>query len=336
MIDHPWRLSPGYTILGLMAVLLTACFWPAGCAPKVQVEKAAPAIVASHPVPDKTMALGELTGAHGADLARSLRRALARNRDTVLVDKNGADMILAGKVEGTVTDTKGTDLVKAARKTGGKEEVVVADPFLKKEYKVKKPVVEYAAESVPHVVRRAEMSLTYTLTGRDGSIMRGPRTVTAQTTQKYGGIYEQTRGGPRLRDLPAREKTLRGLVRDLAEIVAEELASSGRKFKVALDRGIGLWGEKDIRKGVNLALAGKWNEAMKIWNQVLNDDPEHSAACYNLGVAYESLGGLVNLEKAVGMYSRAVQEPLGYRPMYREALTRATVTLRELQARQDR
>ncbi len=299
----------------------------AGCAPHVAVEKPAPA---GAPLAGaKTIAIDEISGPNGNALASSLTYALGWRQGVAVTDKRSAEVILTGSVELFVEDIHGFDQVKTREETGRTEEVTRPDPFVRRDFTVKEPVYQTVVEQVPYTLRRGRIEAVYTLSDRNGGTMQGPLSEVFELSEKYGGINETSSFGLKLDDLPAPNKTVKIMVTELAGRLAARLAPAPTTINYVLDTGEGLLGEADIRRGVRLAEAEKWDQAVEIWAEVLQRDPAHPSAHYNLGVASERLGGQANLREALKQYSQASKT--GRNPIYREALTRVTVALRRIE-----
>ncbi|MFH1091204.1 MAG: tetratricopeptide repeat protein [Pseudomonadota bacterium] len=315
---------------GLTLVLFSLVLAVLACAPKVTVERRAPG---PGPWPDfQTLVVGQISGPDGPAVVQGLSLDLDLQPGLAVVEKDRAEIILTGSVTVTITDERGHDLLKAVKKTGGRTKVTAKDPFVGQEFTVNKPGTTNVAEPAPYVQRRAELKLEYLLTSQDRSASN-PQSVTVSSVRKYGGVNQGLPDGPGLQDLPSRKKTLDELIKLLAMKLAERLVPSPVRFKLALDTGEGLFGQANIKRGVKLALAGQWEEAVKIWRLVLEEDPDNPAAYYDLGVAYERLDGLQNLKAALKMYGDATAR--GNNPLYRQALTRVTVAVRKLEQDQD-
>lgn len=316
MTTRPCRALP--------AVLLAILFlW--GCAPKAAVNRPAP--TKTPPARGGTIAIGVISGPAGRQLQQALISYLTPNKNLVVTDINEADLVLTGQTDMVLEDTRGFDQVKTRQKTG-KRKVTRPDPFVNKEFTSSEAIYETVVEPVPFILREAVLRLTYSLADKDGEALPDRAVITARFTEKYGGVNERFFQGLKMNDLPPEDKTIERLVRDLAGRLALELAPAAIKVQYVLDSGEGLFGEADLRQGIKLAQAGQWDRAVKVWNQALKEDPGHPSPYYNLGVAYERLGGLANLEKARDMYAKAARK--GDRRLYREALTRVTLAVRRL------
>jgi len=68
---------------------------------------------------------------------------------------------------------------------------------------------------------------------------------------------------------------------------------------------------------------------MEIWQEVIKTEPTNSAAYYDLGVGYESFGGLKNLNIARQMYKKAAM--CGDNTLYIEAVARINTAISSCQ-----
>ncbi len=78
-------------------------------------------------------------------------------------------------------------------------------------------------------------------------------------------------------------------------------------------------------------MIGEWEKGVEIWKDVLNTEPENSAAFYNLGIAYENIGDSENLKIAQKMYKKAVK--YGDKAIYLDAMQRIKETIRDFSIR---
>ena len=291
-----------------------------GCAPTAQVQR--PDTAPGSTV--RSVALGVFSGPYAAEVRQALAEALNQRAYVTLDDQAAA--VLSGKVDGSLEEINGEELVRMEKETGVVKDLTVEDPFVKKPFTYRVPEKETVVESRPFVVRRASLDVEYTLTARTGTSGVSRNQDQAGSEVKYGGVNEDFKFGPALKDLPSAEETIRKLSEKLAQKVLDRLFPDPRQV-VVLDDGLGLLGETEIQKGVTLAQNGAWEEARQVWENILKNDPEHPAANYNLGVYWERLGGTAHLERARGYYVNAAKN--GNDPHYREALTRITVALRD-------
>ena len=318
----PWRVRPAARLI----VALAAALFITGCAPKVTIERPP-----AGPRPLEgvwRLSVGEIKGPDGEDFARLLAFQLARRPGLTVVGPDQAQVLLTGKVETGIADEKGDDLVRHEEPTGKRKKTVLRDPFVNQDFTVYKPEVKVTARPTPFIIRRADAGLSYHLLNPDGTPHGRPDVVKVQFSRKYGGINEGKVEGLKLKDLPPRKETLRQLSQNLAEALAVRLAPAAVRLTLYLDEGEEFLGVSPVRKGVDLARKDKWDLAVQSWREVLEEDPDNPSAFYNLGVSYERLGGRGNLDAARGYYAKAAIR--GNNELYREALTRVTAALAEL------
>ncbi|MBF0530169.1 MAG: tetratricopeptide repeat protein [Deltaproteobacteria bacterium] len=308
-------------------LIVILSFISVSCSPGVTVIR--PTSDVSLPDHVTSVAISSLTGPLAAQLREAIRATISHNPRLQLVDSGPGAVIISGQVESGLEDSSGRDLVKTEQITDQKTEIVTRDLFINKDFTITKPVVKIGTEEADFLIRRAFLTFTCTLLipSRDGSKSIS-KTIKINYEDKYGGINEFNRTGPKLADLPAPEATNQHLVREAAFKLAETLAPT--RYVAILDLGSGLLGEEDIRLGVDLAKEGRWKEAEAIWQGIVDLNPDHPAALYNIGVARERLGDQGNLIRANEAYTKAAR--LGNNPLYREAMTRTTLILRQNEA----
>lgn len=99
--------------------------------------------------------------------------------------------------------------------------------------------------------------------------------------------------------------------RALSAVTSRFLADISPRYvteKIELD------GDGDLKPGLEAADRGDLAGAQELWRQVLQANPGHAGAVFNIGVAYEVMG---EYEKAAEHYQRAGQ--LNPKPLYLEA-----------------
>jgi hypothetical protein len=273
--------------------------------------------------PTIELRLGTLSGPAGDAIREPLRQALT---EAAGMEPGASDRVtVTGTAELNIQDVSGMDLVRRDVPTGMNAYRTVSDPFVNKDFIYYAPVVEPEVEEIPFVLRRAKLTLTYTLTESDGQSIEDPQVVESQLTRKYGGINEHSSLGPVLADLPGTDAALNELVRDLANRLIADLVPIGARVDLAFRRGKVAGEEKRVREGVFKARDGRWGEAAAIWTSVLAEDSEQPEANYNLGVFHERIATAEHLIKAREYYLTATK--FGHDPLYRGALTRVTVRM---------
>jgi tetratricopeptide (TPR) repeat protein len=116
---------------------------------------------------------------------------------------------------------------------------------------------------------------------------------------------------------------------DVASRLVKRLAPWIQAETFVLDIGEGYQGEEVVVEGVRAAGQGQWDLAEAAWKRVLEKNPDHPSALYNLGVARERMGDRENLKRAEEYYGLAIKA--GNSPMYMEALVRTAAKLRAME-----
>jgi len=222
-----------------------------------------------------------------------------------------ADGVITGGVTAAVHDIHGADQVQVTEGTGHyKKEKNVSGEWV--DVEIKRTVVR----PVPYTIRQVALDTEYNLFDVRTKRVIATGVLKETYDEKFGGDKECGPFGHRLSDLP----TPNGTVDKLAARLATELVTKISRMKLArmikLDEG----GNRAVKRGAGLAKAGRWEEAVEIWRQVIHDEPGNAAAYYNLGVAYEGLGDMKSLRMAGELYKKAAS--LGYKKLYREAAAR--------------
>jgi tetratricopeptide (TPR) repeat protein len=302
-----------YATLGLTLAMIL--FF--GCVPKGEVYRVKPPKVGWEGIRD--IAVLAFDGPYGESLRRRVCHRLAdvqyfNPKDTsqalarISLDKPGspeslqalaalgADAVMTGVVTVEIHDTHGADQVEVKEGTGyykkGKD---ASGRWI--DVEIKRAVIR----PVPYVMREARLWSEFKVVDVAGHVVIAAGKVTEKGYEKFGGDMEYASLGRRLSDLPtssgtAEELSGRAAIKLVAELSRMKL---GRVLK--LDPGA----NPLVKRGVTLAKAGDWEQAMDIWEQVLRDKPDEAAAYYNLGVACEGLGDMESLKTARDLYKKA-------------------------------
>jgi hypothetical protein len=270
--------------------------------------------------------LGALQGQR-ADLVRPAVVEAVKEQSGLTLDPE-AWMIVSGRVEATLTDTPGEELVHVETPAGEPRRVEVDDPFVDQTFKVKKTPTETESVPMPYVIREASLTLTYQVDEMNGTFEWGPHRLIVRSLKKYGGINQNHIPGLGVEDLPDRRDTYRALAKDLGQRLARQLAPTTERYRLVLDPGRGFLALAELETGVRLAQEGRWEAAAEHWLDVLSQNPDQPTANYNMGVYYERQGGRDNLVWARKYYAAAVKN--GDSPLYREALARTSIALRRI------
>ena len=240
-----------------------------------------------------------------------------------------ADGVITGRVTSNINDIRGRDQVQMQEGTGRyKKEKNIFGKWV--DVEIKKTVLK----PVPYVIRQASLTTNFKVFNPKTKQIIATGKVTENYNQKFGGDKEYALsflGGMKLSKLPAPNQTLNELSAKVAarlvakisptEIVKDVTFDDGSKY------GVGIGGHKLVKRGIEFAKRGVWEEAMEIWQDVIKAEPNNSAAHYNLGVAYESFGALKNLEIARSMYKKAAR--YGDNKLYIEAIARVQAAIKD-------
>jgi len=107
------------------------------------------------------------------------------------------------------------------------------------------------------------------------------------------------------------------------EQIMEKFAGMIAPIKITVTRKLEK-GSEYVNKGVDFAVNGLWDMAIKSWKEGLKVEPTNPAIYYNLGVAYEKMGDFIS---AGEMYKKAVE--LNPKKLYMEALKRVNTILQK-------
>jgi len=324
--------------IGLM--ITTGCW--AGCAGKTRISGFKPAEVSMGNI--RTLAVLKFEGQYGESVRRDFYSSLANiqpfnlidatqinSLDAVIydqVDDPGflpvlkdlkADGVIIGRVITEINDVEGSDQVPMQEGTGKYKMEKVFD--VQKNVEIKKTVLK----PVSYVIRQASLSAHFKVFDLGVQKVISTGKVTRSFKEKFGGYNEYAGfSGKKINELPARNETLNNLSSQAAaalvtkisptEIVKEVQFDDGSKY------GTGIGGHKTVKKGIEFAKQGGWEEAANIWQEVLSDEPDNAPALYNIGLAHENIGDLQNLEAGLAYYLKAYKNQK--KPLYIDAITR--------------
>ncbi|MDL1984868.1 MAG: tetratricopeptide repeat protein [Deltaproteobacteria bacterium] len=246
-----------------------------------------------------------------------------------------ADGVISGRVAATIKDVHDTEKVKIQEGTG--------------EYKEGKNVFGQEAEveiqrtvikEVPYVMRQANIIVDFSIVNLKTKQRIFTDKVSEEYKEKFGGENEyRSYLENRMSQLPSQNQTLEELSDKVASRIAAKIFTTEITRVVEFDNGsnkyaMGMGGNKKVKEGIKCAKKGEWEKGIEIWKDVLNTEPENSAAFYNLGIAYEKIGDLENLKIAQKMYKKAVK--YGDKEIYLDALYRVKATISDFSIGQQR
>lgn len=319
-----------YRVLIIFLAAITIC----GCVPKPVTQEAIPAKMDWEGVRD--VALLKFDGPEGDALRRHVYQRLDevlyfRNLDMTghpvldevtydtiadtkslsLSRKVGADLVVVGRATGAVDDVRGTDHGEVKEGTG----------YFKKEKNldgewVDVEITRTVIRTLPYVIRHASLNTDYMVFELITGELVATGTVSEEQNKKFGGARPDGDLEYQPSDAPSPSVSLD----ELSTRAAWKLVATVSRMKVAATIQLDKGHTRLIRRGVVMAKRGNWEEAVKYWNDAIDEEPTSAAAYYNLGVAHETLGDVENLSTARSLYEKAIT--LGDNPLYSEGITR--------------
>ncbi|MEA3427725.1 MAG: DUF6340 family protein [Thermodesulfobacteriota bacterium] len=240
-----------------------------------------------------------------------------------------ADGVITGRVSANINDIRGYDQVQMQEGTGRyKKEKNIFGKWVNVE--IKKTVLR----PVPYVIRQASLTTDFKVFNLKTKQIIATNKVTENYNQKFGGDKEYALsllGGMKLSKLPAPNQTLNELSANVASRLVAKISPTKVTETIEFyDGGKFGYGSHDmIKRGIEFAKRGLWDEAKAIWQDVIKAEPNNAAAYYNLGVAHEFIGNLKNLQTARTMYKKAAR--YGDNKLYLNALARIQSAIRDRQ-----
>ena len=237
-----------------------------------------------------------------------------------------ADGVITGRVTANLNDIFGTDQVQMKEGTGQyKKKKNIFGKWV--DVEIKKTVLR----PVRYVIRQASLTTNFKVFDlrTKGIITTGK--ITENYNEKFGGDKEYAFLGRKMSQLPAKNQTLNELSAEVSAQLVAKISPTEIVKVVTFDDGskygLGIGGHNLLKRGIEYAKRGAWEEAMEIWQDVIQAEPGNSAAYYNMGMAYESFGELNNLEAARSMYKKAAR--YGDRILYIEAVARVQAAIKD-------
>lgn len=340
-------------ILTLWAViaLITMTGW-FGCAAKTSISRIKPAEVSLGGI--RTLALLKFEGRFGEIVRSDFYNKLSEVPHFNLIDTSKinaldqviydqvddprflpdlkdlhADGVITGRVASNINDIRGFDQVQMQEGTGRyKKEKNIFGKWV--DVEIKKTVLR----PVPYVIRQASLTTDFKVFNLKTKQIIATGKITENYNQKFGGDKEYALsflGGMKLSELPAPNQTLNELSANVAsQLVAKISPTEVTETIEFYDGGkFGYGGHAMIKRGIEFAKRGLWDEAKAIWQDVIKTEPNNAAAYYNLGLAHEFIGNLENLQTARTMYKKALK--YGDNKLYLNALARIQSAIRDRQ-----
>ncbi len=337
--------------LGLyMSLILFAIMVVFGCAAKTKVYGIKPAEVCVGGI--RTLAVLKFDGKYGETVRSDFYNKLAEIQHFDLIDTTqmsalerviydqiddprvlpalenlNADGVITGRVTADINDIHGTDQIQMKEGTGRyKKQKNIFGKWV--DVEIQRTVLR----PVPYIIRQASLTTDFKVFDLRTRRIVATGKVTKNYNEKFGGSEENALFfGDKLSELPAQNQTVNELSSTVAAALVAKISPTQIATVVQFDDGgkYGFGGHNMIKRGIEFAKRGSWKEAMEIWQEVIKTEPTNSAAYYDLGVGYESFGGLKNLEIARTMYKKAAM--CGDNNLYIEAVARINTAISNLQ-----
>lgn len=143
---------------------------------------------------------------------------------------------------------------------------------------------------------QARVIVSYRVTKTDTGEVVSAKRLTVRAIDALREYSRQT-GKPPSTDM-SRGTVLTRMVHLAVDRLLEEILPHPVKVDREFEEGRALFDDRTITRGIEFMKANRPREAILLWEMVLEQDPENTAAYYNLGIAYESLREFDKAEKA--------------------------------------
>jgi len=332
--------------LGIALVVLYSCF---GCAQQTKITVIRHAEISLQGI--RTLAILKFGGMHEELVRKALYNKIIEVQNLNKVDdirvinierasfenfeELHADGVISGRVTASIKDVHSAEKVKIQEGTGEYKEG--KNVFGQKaEVEIQRTVVR----EVPYVMRQANIIVDFNIFNLKTKQRIFADKFSEEYKEKFGGENEYRNFlGSTISQLPSQNLTLEELSDKVASRIVAKIFTTKITRVVEFDNDskyvMGIGGNKKVKEGIRCAKNGEWEKAKKMWEDVLNSEPENSAAFYNLAIAYEKIGDFENLKIAQKMYKKAVK--YGDKEIYLNALYRVKATIsdspKESQAR---
>jgi len=223
----------------------------------------------------------------------------------------GVDALIFGNVTAyKCEDEEGTRKVKKKVGTGKYKRVKRKNIFTGKEYWAEEEIMKTVLVDEHYKIRKGVVSVNFKVVDVKTGKLLAVKSLTVN--KEYKSV--EGRG-----NIPAREEVLNTLLSQVMEKFAGMIAP----IKITVTRKLEK-GSEYVNKGVDFAVNGLWDMAIKSWKEGLKVEPSNPSIYYNLGVAYEKMGDFIS---AGEMYKKAVE--LNPKKLYMEALKRVNAILQK-------
>jgi len=223
----------------------------------------------------------------------------------------GVDALIFGNVTAyKCEDEEGTRKVKKKVGTGKYKKVKRKNIFTGKEYWAEEEIMKTVLVDEHYKIRKGVVSVNFKVVDVKTGKLLAVKSLTVN--KEYKSV--EGRG-----NIPAREEVLNTLLSQVMEKFAGMIAP----IKITVTRKLEK-GSEYVNRGVDFAVNGLWDMAIKSWKEGLKVEPTNPSIYYNLGVAYEKMGDFIS---AGEMYKKAVE--LNPKKLYMEALKRVNAILQK-------
>ena len=223
----------------------------------------------------------------------------------------GVDALIFGNVTAyKCEDEEGTRKVKKKVGTGKYKRVKRKNIFTGKEYWAEEEIMKTVLVDEHYKIRKGVVSVNFKVVDVKTGKLLAVKSLTVN--KEYKSV--EGRG-----NIPAREEVLNTLLSQVMEKFAGMIAP----IKITVTRKLEK-GSEYVNRGVDFAVNGLWDMAIKSWKEGLKVEPTNPSIYYNLGVAYEKMGDFIS---AGEMYKKAVE--LNPKKLYMEALKRVNAILQK-------
>ena len=223
----------------------------------------------------------------------------------------GVDALIFGNVTAyKCEDEEGTRKVKKKVGTGKYKKVKRKNIFTGKEYWAEEEIMKTVLVDEHYKIRKGVVSVNFKVVDVKTGKLLAVKSLTLN--KEYKSV--EGRG-----NIPAREEVLNTLM----EQIMEKFAGMIAPIKITVTRKLEK-GSEYVNRGVDFAVNGLWDMAIKSWKEGLKVEPTNPSIYYNLGVAYEKMGDFIS---AGEMYKKAVE--LNPKKLYMEALKRVNTILQK-------
>ncbi len=325
----------------ITTLFIAVCIFAiSSCAVKTKIYEIKPAEVSLQGI--KTLAILKFTGKYGESVRSDFYNRLTNVKHFNLIDTTNvntldkiifdqiddprflpelealhADGIITGRVTADINDRHGSDQMQMQEGTGRYKK---GTNIFGQEVDVE--IMRTVLKPVKYVIRQASLTTDFKVFDLRTKKIIATGKVTKNYNEKFGGKNDNFFSGKTMSKLPAKNQTLNELSSLVSIALVAKISPTQITNTVYFDDGgtLGIGGHKGIKRGIEFAKRGDWEDAIEIWNDIIKTEQNNASAYYNLGIAYESFKTLNNLQKALTLYKKAVRN--GDKTLYLDAMAR--------------